>query len=240
MKKKSRKLCIIGSAPSMADAPYDDPSFDIWAISGAVYSKHLSPAFPDSDDNKWNCVTRVDALFEMHKRDKWESKRERLAACGLPVVMQAKEPEIPTSQVYPVDRVAADVGEEFSSTIAYMLALAIRANYKEIYVYGVNLLHETEYASQRPAFKYYLGIARERGIMVWAPTETRLTVPAWRYGYDDVDSICAMLSEKKAKLEDDANRQKQVVEDARQVFFQLRGAATICGQIIDEMKGGLA
>jgi hypothetical protein len=156
------------------------------------------------------------------------------------VIMQRKEPEIPTSEVYPVERVAESVGEEFSSTIAYMLALAIYAKYEEIYVYGVNLMHETEYASQRPAFKYYLGIAKERGIKVWAPEDTKLTVPAWRYGYDDLDGICAMIAANKAKLEDDANKQKQVVEDARQVFFQLRGAATVCGQLIQDLKGGLA
>lgn len=239
MKKKNRKLCIIGSAPSKADAPYGDKSFDIWAISGAVYSE---PCFGGSDasDGKWNDVLRVDALFEMHKPQVWESKRQRLAACGVPVIMQRKYPEIQASEAYPVDIIAESVGEEFSSTIAYMLAMAIYLEYEEIYVYGVNLMHETEYASQRPAFKYYLGIAKERGIKLWAPEYTRLTVPAWRYGYDDIDSVCALLDERKKKLEDDANKQKQAVEDARQVFFQLRGAATMCGQLIEELKGGLA
>jgi hypothetical protein len=240
MKRKNDKLCIIGSAPSNAEAPYGDASYDIWAISGAVYSPAICAGFSVSDDNKWLGVLRADVLFEMHKRATWECKRERLAACGLPVVMLTKEAEIPWSMAYPIDAVALEVGEEFTSSIAYMMALAIYMGYEEIRVYGVNLLHETEYLAQRPAFKYYLAIARERGISVWAPEYTKLTVPAWRYGYDDIDTICAMLEDHKAKLEDDANKQKQAVEDARQVFFQYRGAATMCGQLIQELKGGLA
>jgi hypothetical protein len=241
MIKKNDKLCIIGSAPSMKDAPYDDLSFDIWAVSGAVYSESLGmKRTPATDANKWNDVYRVDAFFEMHKRLLFAEKVERLAACGVPVIMQKAEPDIPTSRPYPVSSVAAVYGEEFSSSVSYMFALAIREGYKLIRFYGINLMHESEYASQRPGFKYYLGIARALGIEVWAPDESRLTVAPDRYGYTDTAITCAAIEERKRNLEDEMNKQKQVVEDARQKFFQLRGAAQDCADILQDMKAAIS
>jgi hypothetical protein len=235
------KLCIIGSAPSMKDAPYDDQSFDIWAVSGAVYSDSLGCSRePSTDVNKWNDVYRVDAFFEMHKRPLFAEKVERLASCGVPVIMQKAEADIPTSRAYPVNSVAQIYGEEFSSSVAYMFALAIHEGYKIIRFYGINLMHESEYASQRPGFKYYLGIARALGIEVWAPDESRLTVAPDRYGYTDTAIKCAEIEERKRNLEDEMNKQKQVVEDARQKFFQLRGAAQDCADILQDMKAAIS
>jgi len=225
----------------MADAPYDDKSFDIWAISGAVFSESLHGEIKQAtQENKWNDVHRIDALFEMHKRDTFAEKVEKLAKCKTPVIMQKAEDDIPTSEAYPVEEVAKALGEEFSSTIAYMLALAIYRGYEEIRVYGVYLMHETEYLSQRPGFKYYLGIARAKGIKVWADENTYLTSPAWRYGYDDIDKICYKINARKKKLEEDMAAQAKVIEDNRAIYFQLRGAAQDCADIIAEIRGGLA
>ncbi|MGV0982624.1 MAG: hypothetical protein ACOYB0_09705 [Polynucleobacter sp.] len=225
----------------MANAPYNDESFDIWAISGAVFSESLHGNIkPATELNKWNAVHRVDMFFEMHKREIFLDKIAGLSKCGVPVIMQKKEADIPTSEAYPVEEVARALGEEFSSSIAYMLALAIYRGYEEILIYGVYLMHETEYLSQRPGFKYYLGIARERLIKVWAEENTRLTTPAWRYGYDDIDRICWKISERKKKLEEDMAAQSKVIEDNRAIYFQLRGAAQDCADIIAEIKGGLA
>lgn len=238
---KNKKVCIIGSTETMKDAPYDDPSWDIWAISGSVVSESLKGIhFQPTVENKWNAVHRVDVFFEMHKLSDHPECIEKLAKCGKPVITLKKEKCIPTSEAYPVEEVAEKLGEEFSSSIAYMFALAIYQGYKEIRFYGIYLMHETEFLSQRPAFKYYLGVARTLGIKVWAEENTRLTCPAWRYGYDDIDRICRTMEERKKRLEDEMNRQKQVVEDARQVFFQLRGAALDCAENIAEIKGGLA
>ena len=240
MKKMNKRLCIIGSAPSKKDAPYSNTSYDIWATSGAIFSDSLGGNVFPIDNNKWNDVTRVDAFFEMHTRDKWEEKYDLFTICDKPIVMLRKEEEIPTSEAYPVEKIARDVGDEFSSSIAYMFALAIYAKYEEIRFYGVNLMHESEYASQRPAFKYYLAIARERGIKAWAPDETRLVLSPDRYGYTNTASICGDIEARKQELEKDMNDQKQAVEDARQKFFQLRGAAQDCADILQSMKARIA
>jgi len=237
----NKKLCIIGSAPSKCDAPYLDKSFDIWAISGAVFSESLDGVRkPDTEDNSWNSVLRVDTFFEMHKRNKFEAKVDKLATCGKPVLMQRKEKDIPTSKAYPIEEVADATGEEFFCTISYMLALAIYRGYTEIHMYGIILLHDTEYMRQRPSVKYYIGFARAKGIKVWAPKNTQLTESAWRYGYDDQDDICGQIEALRTGLEDDIKKQEQVIADARAGYFQLRGAEMYCKTIIAEIKGGLA
>jgi hypothetical protein len=235
MKRKNKKLCIIGSAPSKADAPYSDPSFDIWAISGAVFSQSVISGKPvqDTEDNGWNTVHRYDALFEMHKRPIFAPKLSRLALCGKPVVMQRKVRDISTSEAYPADEIAEALGDEFFCSIAYMLAYAIYLGYEEIRLYGIILLHETEYM-------YYLGVARAKGIKVWAPDDTQLTTSAWRYGYDDQDAVCAIIEARRRSLDEDIKKQEQVITDARAAFFQLRGASIDCQEVISLIKGGLA
>lgn len=239
--RKRKKLCIIGSAPSKADAPYDDTSFDMWAISGAVFSESLGEhAVPDTEDNSWNSVHRIDVFFEMHKRPVFAEKIASLAKCGKPVIMQRVEHDIPTSQPYPVDEVASELGEDFSSSIAYMLALAIHLGYEEIRLYGVILMHKTEYVRQRPGVKYYLGVARAKGIRVWAPEETQLTGSLWRYGYDDHDALCARIMAKKDTIDEDIKNQTKAIEAAQATLWQLRGAAITCDNLVAEIKGGLA
>lgn len=241
MKRKNKKLCIIGSAPSKSEAPYSDASYDIWAISGAVHSESLGGALAcDTEENSWNSVHRVDAFFEMHKRPTFAQKLDKLANCGKPVIMQRRERDIPTSEAYPADEIAEAIGDEFTSTIAYMLAYGIYLGYEQIDLYGVILAHKTEYIRQRPSVKYYIGVARAKGIKVWAPDDTQLTSVKWRYGYDDQDSICGTILERKETIEDDIKNQTKLIEQAQAILRRLEGANITCDNIISDIKGGLA
>jgi hypothetical protein len=241
LSRKRKKLCIVGSAPSKSDAPYDDKDFDIWAISGAVFSESLHGVKKeDTEENGWNCVTRYDVLFEMHKRNKFKEKLAKLAECGKPVIMQRVERDIPTSQAFPIDEISEELGEDFFCSISYMLAYGIYLGYDEIKMYGIVLLHETEYIRQRPSVKYYLGIAHERGVKVWAPENTQLTVSAWRYGYDDQDDICGQILARKASIADDIKNQTKAIEAAQATLWQLRGGLITCDNAIADIKGGLS
>lgn len=241
MTKTANRLCIIGSAPSKKLAPYDDKGFDIWAISGAVFSESLGwTPVADTEENGWNSVHRVDVFFEMHKRPVFSEKLDRLAKCGKPVIMQRRERDIPTSEAFPADEIADQLGEDYSSTIAYMMAYAIWLGYEEIRLYGVVLLHKDEYMRQRPGIKYYLGVAHARGIVVWAPDDTLLIRPSWRYGYDDHDALCLQIAEKKKTIDDDIVNQTKLIEAQKATLWQLKGASITCENLISEIKGGLA
>lgn len=237
-----KKLAIIGSTPGKENAPYSDMGYDIWAISGAAYSESLGKnKIPNTDDNTWNTVHRLDMLFEMHKRPVFKSKLEKLSTCAIPVMMQRHERDIPTSLAYPADDVSIALGgEDYSSTIAYMLALALYRGYKHIDLYGIIMLHKTEYTVQRPGVKYYIGMATAMGVIVNAPEETALTIPKWRYGYDDIDTICGQISEKKVTIDDDIKNQTKAIDAAQATLWQLKGASITCENLIAEIKGGLS
>lgn len=227
------KVAIIGSAPDKKNAPFDDPSFDIWAISGAAYSESLHGEIKeDNEENGWNSIHRVDLLFDMHKRPVFAPKIKELNAAGCPIMMQLHHSDIPASVPYPVERVASEVGEEFSSSIAYMMALAIFYGYREMHLYGVNMATESEYAYQRPGVKYYLGVARGMGIKTRVPPESKLDKSVWRYGYDDHDRIKAHIDKRKAVLDDNIAKTSEQLE-------QLRGARKVCEGISNEIGWGV-
>lgn len=235
-----KRLAIVGSAPGKQDAPYSDKRYDIWAISGAAFSESLDGVQkPDTEDNSWNSVTRVDVFFEMHKRDVFGPRVDALNRSGRPVYMQKVEPCVPHSLPYPIEAIAAELGDEFSSSVDYMMAAAIYFGYDEIRLYGIIMGHKSEYARQRPGLKYWIGVARAKGIAVWAPEITQLTTPLTRYGYDDHDAICAMIEAKKKALDADMDAQEQKIKDLRAGYYQLRGASIYCDEIIATIRGGL-
>lgn len=119
-------------------APFGDPTWQIWGCSPGVYG----------------VATRVDAWFELHRYEpgqpwfspeycQWLSKRE------CPVFMAEPRPEIPRSEVLPVDALVAKYGPYFfTSSLAWMFATALEAGATKIALYGVDMAaccsHETK------------------------------------------------------------------------------------------------
>jgi hypothetical protein len=239
MQRKNDKLCIIGSTESKRDAPYLDQSYDIWAISGAAHSESLGDYKATATvDNHWNDVHRVDAFFEMHKH--YEDKIDKLNWAEVPVVMLKADPVITLSETYPVDEIAQSVGDEFTSSIAYMIAYGIYLGYSEIHLFGVNMAHQSEYAHQRGGVKYFAAIAKERGIRFTAPDESQLAGCKQRYGYDDFDTVVGWIQQRMVALKADIEKQEKVVEAATKTLWQLKGAVIDCDDLILTIKGGIA
>jgi hypothetical protein len=156
-------------------------------------------------------IERISRLFEMHRVEKLEEdallSQKRHDELGgqepfeaqhwawlqgvrdFPVVMLAEDERIPRSEAYPLGEVELCFGREaFSSSMDYLLALAIYEGYERIYVLGVEMGSETEYAYQRPNFLYWLGQAEGRGVEVVLPEGCGL-LPRRRYGYEDYQMV---------------------------------------------------
>jgi len=175
------KVAICGSASTSAHkAPVDDDSFDIWGLA-------------------WRSdLKRCDRAFDMHPIDASRKRippnyKEFLAAKNIPIFHVDALPEVPLSIRYPIEEVIAFFSETdpgfangnyFVSSIAYMIALAIFEDYKEIHLYGVDLIDDDEYAHQRPNTEYLIGLARGRGIKVYIPQESALLKYTHLYGYE--------------------------------------------------------
>lgn len=169
------KIAIVGSASSSRDlAPFDQPDWDIWALA-------------------WRGIARATALFDMHDPLDWHHHGgpgyvNKLIERALPLYVRQPLEGI-DHLVYPFDEVTADLtrdGKEpcdfFTSSLAIMLALAIHFKPDSIGLYGCDCSGTEEYAYQRPALLYLIGLARGRGINVIVPNESVLLKANFVYG----------------------------------------------------------
>ena len=133
-------------------------------------------------------MPRWDRWFELHDPTIYtgvfsEAHRAWLRAADVPVYMQQRHEDIPSSVAFPADAVteAGALRPYLTSSIAYMLALAVHEGVDEIRLLGANMATGSEYAYQRAACEYWIGVAEARGIRVYLPANCPLTKGP-RYG----------------------------------------------------------
>lgn len=193
-----KKVAILGRAVGWKDAPFQDPTWEIWGLNRA-YSAIKQAG------GRW---TR---WFEIHDRSLQNAAhRQALAGLGCPVYLLqnirisrtwnggflttrlrslfiTKYPDIPNGVLYPLDEIKREffslVNREqfFRNTISYMIALAIYEQFDEIRLYGVNQNLEKEYERETPCVSFWLGIAIGRGIRVEVQKHSRLLNPETIY-----------------------------------------------------------
>jgi len=223
-----RKVALVGSASSsLGQTPWDDESFEIWGLA-------------------WRSLKRADRVFDLHPVNE-DRKRvpgnyvEHLNAYQCPVYLQSKHPEVPNSVTYPLQEVkeflqSADPNADpnyFVSSIAYMLALAMYEAVDAIYLYGIDLIDEEEYAHQRPNTEYLIGLARGLGIRVYIPEQSALTKYTHMYGYEQ--SVNEGIITEKI-LEERMSQYKQRMERALAEAHTCDGAMQECKGLITILK----
>jgi len=169
-----RKVAIIGGGPSRRRAPFSDPTWEIWGFSSRLWS-------PPRID-RW---FEIHAMTDLRQQLSWRKKGRRsfggymrfMRNLDCPVYMQRVNPRIPTSVEFPLEVLLNEFGRCFTSTAAYMIALAIHEGYDVIGLWGVDL-RGSEYRRYRPAIKYLLGVARQRGIELVLPRRFPIRVPS--------------------------------------------------------------
>lgn len=226
-----KKIALIGSAPSSVKrAPYDDPSWTIFACSpGAI----------------GHC-RRIDHFFEMHA---WRPENpcceinyvKKLAALECPVYMVNPVPDVPTSVSYPKEQVLGwsygtvrnHKGEErhlrfnpndFASSLSWMLAFAIMQGPEEIGLWGVDMAANEEYGGQKDGCLALIHIAKSLGIRITVPPESDLLRPAPLYGYQEHDHMYIKLNQRLLELDQRINEAIQREGAAREERMFLMGA----------------
>jgi len=161
-----RRIALVGTTNSGEDAPYADPSFEIWGVSArAAY------------------VTRATRWFELHRlegeprewADNWR-KTIRTFSHDVELMMFYPEPNLgPKVTRYPAERITSRFGTYFmTSTFSWMMALAIdemcpkdgKWEPGEIAIFGVDMEYATEYREQRAGLRHFIDLARVMGIQV--------------------------------------------------------------------------
>jgi len=176
-----KKVAIVGFADTRNEAPYQDPTWEIWGLNDL----HAS-------------IPRYDRWFDIHSRDNIDEdvKNGRAPAdkCGLgglralnvPIYMQDRYDDIPNSIKFPLQEIVDKFGNYFTNSISYMTALAIFEGYHEISIYGVDMAVGSEYVDQRPSCEYFIGIARGAGIKVYIPPASDLCKTRFMYAFEEV------------------------------------------------------
>lgn len=150
------KIAILGAHPSsLANAPYRDKDWTIWACSFRNVGQ----------------VPRHDLWFELHdplgheKYVAWLARQESVM-----VRTNAGKEQVPNASVYPEAELRAQFGNFFfTSSIAYMLALAVSKKPDAIGLWGVQMAQKHEYEYQRPGCQYFIQRAWDLGVEVIAP-----------------------------------------------------------------------
>lgn len=109
-----RKIAVCGFASSSRHLiPVEDPAWEVWGMN-----------------QLYRHIPRADRWFDIHWN--WDKEvvpgtdyRGWLATCGIPVYMIEPQPDLPTSVRYPLQALIAMAGDYFTSTVAFMVALAI-------------------------------------------------------------------------------------------------------------------
>lgn len=222
------KIAIVGTAPSSVGlVPMSDPSWTIWACSPAC-----AVMLPQQ------VGYHVEAWFELHRwgpNEDWISAHFRefvrkfqgvlyVNPASLPTVVDTGE--MPTAVAYPVDAMLQKFGRYFfTSSISWMLALAIEQNPEEIGIYGVDMSATEEYGYQRAGCHYFIQEAQRRGIKITVPPESDLLFPPPMYGIGEYNPIAIKLLAREkevARRIADAERRKA---DAEREALYLAGAA---------------
>lgn len=208
------KVVLLGTAPaSMNLAPFGG-DWEIWSCSPGTYG-----------------VPKIDKFFELHRWEPgqpWFSEGYCDFLRNFPgdVMMSKQVDEVKNCKVLPHEELVAKYGPYFfTSSLAWMMAMAIEAGATKIALYGVDMAATTEYHDQRMGCQYFALLAKAQGIEVGVPPESDLLRPAPLYG------VC----------ENSHGWIKQTVR-AREMAARLAEAETIKQQKNDEihfLKGAL-
>lgn len=226
---KRTKLAIVGFAASSKDlAPFDDPTWEIVGLNQLYRHIPRADRWIEIHAN-WN-----DHVVEGTDHHKW------LAEAPIPIYMAERVGSIPNSVKFPLDRIMRQGGhpDYFTSTVAFGIALAIEEGFKEIGLWGIDLIVGDEYFYQKPCAEFWLGVAHGKGITITLPHTTALCKQSHRYGYQqEPESLVKMseLAKRRQALLDE--RHKKMIELAN-----IDGAvqeSQMWGDLADlRMKGG--
>jgi len=210
------KIAILGTAPSSRDkAPYNDPSWTIWSCS------------PGNQN-----VQRFDAWFEVHNNlllpeniAYGGSYIEWLKTHKTPVYMQDNS-LVPNAIPLPKDELVGMFGKYFfTSSFAWMMAMAIKMGASDIALFGVDMASKNEYILQRPGGHFFMQMAASRGIRVSVPFESDLAQHPPLYGYEQNTPFGRKLLVREQELQGRINHMKGELEKLQKGISFLEGAA---------------
>ncbi len=223
------KIACLGAAPSSRLlAPFQDPTWEIWACSPPNFN-----------------LPRVDAWFELHSL-----KRKIGHQSNAPFVdVLQKHPRVyltggcasrgippdpmfsmfPNAIAFPYDELLAEFGPWFfSSSLAWMMAFAITMKPDEIGLWGVDMSAHEEYGYQRAGCHRFIEHCAARGIKVCAPPESDILHHAPLYGLKEQSPIWWKQRTRDKEL-------KQRIAECDQIINNKQHEKAVLSGAVDDM-----
>ncbi len=161
-----KKIAIVGTAPSKAQAPYGDKDWEVWGCNRSCFDlEHWDRLFEihrkwDMDQSLW------DHDHKKYFKELEEVEPPQQVISTLPIGDNATEANL----VIDRDALFEKYGTIwFSSSLAYMLAWALEQKPEEIGIWGVEMESHEEYVVQFAGCRHFIDLARDRGIKVTMP-----------------------------------------------------------------------
>jgi hypothetical protein len=196
-------------------APFGDVNWEIWACSPQNFS-----------------APRIDAWFELHSLDrKWVPGNEpyvQVLSNHPRVYIAAADPRLPNGLIYPVEEVLSQYPQKhrtfFTSSVAWMMALAIEQKPTEIGLWGIDMAAGNEYEYQRPGVHYFMGVAEEMGIKITVPPQSDILEVHPLYGIKEQWRSYWKMKARKQEITERLAAIDQKIGHATDEKLQLMGA----------------
>lgn len=228
------KLAILGAAPnSRLKAPFHDPSWTMWSCSEKNHDlPRVDVAFELHDIGRlFSGANPLGQPFDYGPYIKWLNERPK-------VYLQSTDARIPNAVAYPRDEMVKAFGPYFfTSSIAWMLALAISEKPEAIGLWGVDMAAVEEFSNQRPGCQYFIQKAVDVGIRVMAAPECSVTVPPAYYGYRERYPMWSSLVARKIELEGRINGIVKTKNQLQHEESVLRGALESTHHLMNTWAG---
>jgi len=230
-------------------APYGDESFDIWSLNHAYnHVPRWDAWFEVHPRAHFQKDLMRDGLAQDGSRHvNWLAKEP---AGGRPIYCQEHYNDIPASVRWPRQELnewllrnggqsldalpqGYHCADYYTSTPAQMIALALYLDYKEIGLFGVDMLQAEEYFYQRSGCEYFVGFARGRGVKVYVPPTSALCKANYVYGYTepltDIAHIQPYVDHLNSKVAESEMNKNKAVSAAATIDGGLQMARLLLG-----------
>lgn len=201
---KERHVAICGTAPTVKDAPWDDPSIEFWLLNDMWVLKpkradrwfdlHPFDHFYYSQPGKRVNAQDVPAGYFIRPTGHLEFLRSQ----SIPVYVQdATKLGTPSAVTFPKADVEKAVGPYFASSPAWMLGLALLEGVTDLHIYGIHLATEWEYLKQKSNFSFLLGVAAGKGVRLHLPPTAPLLRESHQYAYQPDPDLPKVAVQRK-------------------------------------------
>jgi hypothetical protein len=172
----------------------------------------------------------TDRHFELHRYEPhqaWFSGGyvDFLKAYKGSVIMAEAVEEIPHCVVFDWQSYVSKYGPYFfTSSLAWMMAMAIEEGYEKIALYGVDMAATSEYENQRMGCQYFAQLATAKGIEVGVPPESDLLRPAPLYGICELSHAWIKQRARNIEMNTRMRENEALIKEKTEELCFLRGA----------------